>query len=216
MFVKLLNLLLNMKTTTKLLSILFLIMLIQSCDKDTVPFNKEPLKTYYYLAEWQLNQTPYFTNPAFDTISFASDKGDSLTFVKTKTDTTWYCERNSNNPSNSNQDCYQTIHNSYSIIKGVGSFDVKHSRKISYKDLTDIISLQFNNIYFLCSDIQIGYNGYWTFKKEVTLKNRNFYDAIVLYPNSYDSLTAECFINKFNGLFYLNNKINQINYTILN
>jgi hypothetical protein len=46
-------------------------------------YDKVEHKTnYYYLTAAQLNQTPYFTNPAFDTISFTSDKGGYLNLCK--------------------------------------------------------------------------------------------------------------------------------------
>jgi hypothetical protein len=200
---------------TKLIYLLtFFVMLAQSCTKDPIATNGTPITKFEYLTAGALNQTPYFTNTAFDTISFASDKGDTLSFVKTKTDTSWYCENQS--LASNYKICYQTIHNTYTTIKGVGSFDVKHSRKIDYKDMSDIINFHINNTYFLCGDEQIGYIGYWTFKKVVTIKNRSFNDVIVLYPNSYDSLEAESYINKDKGLFYFNDKVDNINYTIIN
>lgn len=204
--------------TIKLLGIFLLFMLSQSCSKD--PYNPGcgTKQTYYYtLTNSEINQSPYFTNPAFDTVSFASDKGDTLTFVKTKTDTTWYYEQGNGDP-----DCgydkkyFQTIHNNYATIKGVGSFDMKHSKKINTGSLLNVISFKFNNTYFIVGGSQIGYNLYWTFKKVVNLKNRNFSDVIVLYPNSYDSLIAESYVNKDNGVIYFVDKIENINYTILN
>ncbi len=210
MFVKLLK----MKTTTKLLSILLLIMLLQSCDKDTVPFNNVPLNTYYYLTAWQLNQTPYFTNKAFDTISFASDKGDTLTVVKTKTDTTWYCERSSTNPSSNIQNCYQTIHNTYSTIKGVGSFDVKHSRKISYKDLTNIIQIKFNNCFFYEGDNAINDITHPRFLGKININNKTFFKTMYSYDNYSDSLTSIFNINIDYGVFFIDDKINNLKYLI--
>jgi hypothetical protein len=212
MFVKLLNLLLNMKTTTKLLSILFLIMLLLSCDKDTVPFNKEPLNTYYYLSEWQLNQTPYFTNPAFDTISFASDKGDTLTFVKTKTQTTWNCERTSNNPSNFMQDCFQRIHNTYATIKGIGSFDVYQIETSKYSD--SYVLLKFNDKIFYYDDVAIDYFLFPRFIGDIVKNNKSFKNVIYLYHSYSDSLNAISYANKDFGVFYIDDKINNLNYLI--
>ncbi len=205
-----------MKTTTKLFSILFLIMLIQSCDKDTVPFNKEPLNTYYYLSEWQLNQTPYFTNPAFDTICFASDKGDTLTFVKTKTDTSWYCERSSTNPSSNLQNCYQTIHNSYSTIKGVGSFNVKHSRKISYKDFTNIIQINFNSFYFTFFESVMNDNTYKQFIGITQINNKIYNNSFYEYDNLYNSEVAKAIFCPKIGVVNIKDSINRINWNLNN
>ena len=108
----------------KLLSIIILILLTQSCVKENSTQSYNPQNYYFYLTAAQITQTPYFTNPAFDTISFASDKGDTLTFVKTKTDTTWYCERTTSNPDNNDQNCYQTLYNTYATVKGNRGFFV--------------------------------------------------------------------------------------------
>lgn len=119
------------------------VLLFQSCTKNNSQYNS-PKTTYYYLTFAQLNQTPYFTSKAFDTISFASDKGDTLTFVKTKTDTTWYCEPTTNNPDNKDQNCYQTLNNTYTTIRGNGSFDVK----LGFDGSVYVLKLSFNNNYY--------------------------------------------------------------------
>ncbi len=185
---------------------------MQSCDKDTVPFNKEPLKTYYYLSEWQLNQTPYFTNPAFDTISFASDKGDTLTFVKTKTDTTWYCERTSSNPSNDIQDCFQTIHNSYATLKGVGLFDVKLIKKSRY--LNAFIQLKFNDKIFYYDDVAIDDVLFPRFIGDIEKNGKIFNKVIYTYNIYNDSLNAISYANKDFGVFFIDDKINNLKYLI--
>lgn len=187
-------------------------MLTQSCSKnndDSIPVED----TYYYLTSAQLNQTPYFTNKAFDTISYTSDKGDTLTFVKTKTDTSWYGERANTNPEDQSMNYYQTINNTYSTIKGIGSFYVKHSKKgYFYGTQLDLIQINFNNIGFYFSDYQVGSMDYWTFKRNSLINNKLFNDLIVIYPNSYDSLSAEVYINKEYGLFYFNDKIKNIEF----
>jgi hypothetical protein len=203
-----------MKTTTKLLLITLFVTLLQSCTKDPEPFNNVPLNTYYYLTAWQLNQTPYFTNKAFDTISFASDKGDTLTFVKTKTDTTWYCERNSNNPSNLNQDCYQTIHNIYNTIKGVGSFDVKHSRKISYKDFTNIIQINFNSFYFSFFESVINDNTYKQFIGTIQINNKIYNNTFYEYHNLYNSDVAKAIFCPKIGIVNIIDSLNTSNWNL--
>ncbi len=185
-----------MKTTTNLFILITLfVLIIQSCTKDPVTTNGTPITKYEYLTAGDLNQTPYFTNPAFDTISFASDKGDTLTFVKTKTDSTWYCQNQS--LVTDYKICYQTIHNSYTSIKGIGSFDVKHSRKINYKDLTDIIELTFNNIYFLLDQNWISPTfGYKYFIGQYQINNLNYSDALYAYSILGDTNSLKMVINK--------------------
>ena len=203
-----------MKTTIKLfLLITLFVTLLQSCTKDPEPYNNVPINTYYYLTAWQLNQTPYFTNPAFDTISFASDKGDTLTFVKTKTDTTWYCERNSTNPSNLNKNCYQTIHNSYNTIKGVGIFDVKLIKKSMY--LNAFIQLKFNDKIFYYDDVAIDDILFPTYIDMIIRNGKSFKNAIYLYHNDNDSLNAISYANKDFGVFFIDDKINNLKYLII-
>jgi len=195
----------NMKNTIYFLIIFVaFILLIQSCRKDNSPYNS-PTTTYNYLTTAQLNQSPYFTDKAFDTITYLSDKGDTLTFVKTKTDTTWYCEPTTNNPDNKDQNCYQILHNSYSTIKGNGSFEVKHWMQ-GYQFI-NAIDVKFYNISLLYGDYQVGLKNYWTYKNSIKINNKIYNDLIVLYPNSYDSLIAEGYINKDYGLFYFNEKL---------
>jgi|GEM_PF-2534013 len=185
--------------------------LLQSCTKDPEPYNNVPIITYYYLSAWQLNQTPYFTNPAFDTISFACNKGDTLTFVKTKTDTSWYCERTSNNTSNFMQDCFQTIHNSYRTIKGVGSFDVKHIRKgyvnfLNYL-VPNIITINFNSSYFVFAESVIGDNTYKNFVGELKIKNETYANSFFEYHNSNQTNNIKGFFSKPYGLIEIKDSI---------
>jgi hypothetical protein len=164
---------------SKLLGAFFIMLFMQSCLKEE--YDKVEHKTnYYYLTAAQLNQTPYFTNPTFDTISFASDKGDTLTFVKTKTDTTWFCEKGSGNPNTGyDKDCYQTLHNTYATIKGNGSFDVEHVlRNGPYRK---ILNININNNAFEPYDDQIGLIGYPTYKSEITILNKKYYSLIAIF-----------------------------------
>ncbi len=118
----------NKSIGIKLFSIITLIMLTQSCTKNNDGCFT-PKDNYFYLTTSQLNQTPYFNNPAFDTINFTSEKGDTLIFVKTFTDTTWYNSNGQGNPDcGYDQNYFQTTHNTYATIKGNGSFDVKHKK----------------------------------------------------------------------------------------
>ncbi|MCX6186242.1 MAG: hypothetical protein NTU43_04485 [Bacteroidetes bacterium] len=198
--------------TKSLLLLSLLVLLIQSCTKDTNNGNTTPKNTYYYLTEAQLNQTPYFTNPAFDTISFASDKGDTLTFVKAKTDTTWYCEPANYNPDNHDQNCYQTLHNTYTTIKGNGSFDVKHSKDgFGYYNysISDLVIISFYNLQFLVRDFRIGSKNGTFFYDSINKGNKIYNNSIKIYHNLNDSLTGESFINKDFGVFSIKN--NQTN-----
>ena len=207
----------NIGMKPKLLSTITIILLTQSCMKEE--YDKVELKTnYYYLTAAQLNQTPYFTNPDFDTISFTSDKGDTLTFVKTKTDTSWYCENGSGNPNTGHdKDCYQTIHNTYITTKGNGSFDVEHgyvnSNLFSFRAI-DVINVKFNQLNFLVRDFRIDSKNGTVFFDGIERGNRTYKDVVYIFNNLNDSISGMSYINKTEGLFSIkNNLINtEFNY----
>lgn len=198
----------------KLFSIIILILLTQSCVKENSTQSYNPQKYYFYLTAAQISQTPYFTNPAFDTISFASNKGDTLTFVKTKTDTTWYCERTTSNPDNNDQNCYQTLHNTYATIKGNGSFDIKHILKGS--SYSNKIEYNFNNLRFWAYDDWIGWNGFSTYQENDFINNFNFKSSITIYITPNDTLISDKgFINKDYGLYSVHIKNENKRYTVI-
>jgi hypothetical protein len=131
----------------KLKFLCLIILGIQSCspDKGSIPAND----TYYKLTSEQLSVSPYFTNPAFDTISFAGSKGDTLTFIKTKTDTFWESEKATGNPDDISMNYYQTLRNRYTTIKGSGSFNVS---QIIENSSFDFLKIGFNkNIFYVYS-----------------------------------------------------------------
>jgi hypothetical protein len=204
-----------MKTTTKLLSILLLIMLTQSCTKNGGGC-ETPQSYYIPLNGAQLNQTPYFTNPAFDTISFASDKGDTLTFVKTKTDTTWYEEQGNGNPDCGYDRVYsQTLRNSYTTIKGNGSFNVKHSKK-SENGYPDNIKIDFNNFEFHINQNWLSPSfGYAYYIGNYSIKNRSYYSTIFVSAVLGDTITSRLILNTEFGGITIIDKLTANNFTLI-
>jgi hypothetical protein len=201
----------------KLLPLLFIcFILIQSCEKPDPNGCHNAVIFYNYLSDAARNQTPYFTNPAFDTISFASDKGDTLIFVKTKTDSTWYKEEIRGNPAcDWDKEYYQVLHNKYTTLKGNGSFDVKLSKKTKDGSL-NAININFNDIDF---DIDLGWLnpsfGYSYFIGLSVINNRNYINTIYAYNILGDTSSSYIIINKDNGLLKLNNKNDNTVWTLL-
>jgi len=111
------------KNHFNLIAILF-ILCLASCTEEGGPC--KTTNTYHTLSAEQLNQTPYFTNPLFDTVSFASNTGDTLTFALQKIDTTWLIKDINTNPHKECGEYYhhQTITAKYKTIKGSGAFEV--------------------------------------------------------------------------------------------
>jgi hypothetical protein len=183
---------------------------LQSCETDHTGGGCPKFATNYQtISENAISQTPYFTNKAFDTISFASNKGDTLTFVKTKTDTTWYCEDDNSNPNcpKEKANCYQTLHNTYTTIKGVGSFDVMHSKRISTTAgiLSDFIVISFNNLNtFYLGDFTINDKKFKRYIASKSINSKTYYD-LQYVNNNFDDTLVQCFINKNYGIFQIIN-----------
>lgn len=192
-------------------------MLLQSCSKE--PYNPgcgTPPKSYYFpIKQEALAQTPYFTNPAFDTISFASDKGDTLTFVKTKTDTTWYFENGSGSPDCGFDKVYsQTINNTYTSLQGNGSFNVKHSKKTNI--YADIIELKFGNLFFKVTDYRIGTKNGTIYFDSLLVNNKAFYASTCYYHNLSHAEIGKLYLNKEYGCFKIEDIENSTNFTLIN
>lgn len=198
----------------KLLILLIITLLLQTC-KQGDSGCPSYITNYVKLNPSAISQTPYFTNTAFDTISFASDKGDTLTFVKGKTDSTWYCEddySNANCPKD-NANCYQILHNIYKTIKGNGSLEVLHCKRNANQNL-NIIEVFFNNYKFYNGDYNIGDITHPRFIGSIIQNNKTFSNAMYVSNNFGDSVSSICYMNKDYGVFFINDKINGIKYFI--
>jgi hypothetical protein len=191
------------------------VLLLFSCEKPDPNACHNAVIYYNYLTDGARKQTPYFTNPSFDTISFASDKGDTVTFVKTKTDSTWYKEEINGNPAcDWDKNYYQVLHNSYATIKGNGSFDVKHYlKKNSY--YSNYIEINFNSFHFNFYDDWIGLTRYPTYKEIISIKNIDYYSSIQICSVNADTTQNYTLINKSYGLFFINDKVNNTYFVLI-
>jgi hypothetical protein len=198
---------------TKLLYITILsILLIPACKQDPSSYCPGYSTNYQTLIASAINQTPYFNNEAFNTLSFASDKGDTVTFVKTKTDSSWYCEddySNANCPKK-NANCYQIIHNTYKTIKGIGSFDVKI---FLYNELGyNILQIVFNNDSYKVDYNLIGDKNTIGYRQKLLFNNRIFFDVLEIDSTFSKS---NIYLNKGQGLFRMEYFFSNINWTKL-
>jgi hypothetical protein len=192
-----------MKNTIYILTLLTAIILLHACKRDDSSGCGTYSTNYHTLSTGAINQTPYFNNAAFDTISFASDKGDTVKFVKTKTDSTWYCESDNSNADcpKEKANCYQILHNVYTTVKGNGSFEVRHSLKNSSD--YDRIEITINNVNFSFYDRFVGSTTFGTYKNSITINNKIYYKIIKIYEVFEDVSTSSAYINKDYGVFQM-------------
>ena len=153
-----------------ILLLLFLTVSFFACKPE--PEEKQPNQHLYsYLTKEQLAKTPYFTNPAFDTLTFISNLNDTLTFVKTKTDSGFYEENFKDHPSGPTNYLYhQFIQNTYKTIRGDGSFWVRHSKKTK-EGHKDMIEVFFKDLRFTFGDLSIGNIKHPNYKKLIEINN---------------------------------------------
>jgi hypothetical protein len=171
---------------------------------------------YYYLTAEQLSKTPYFTNPAFDTLTFVSNQNDTVVFAKTRVDSGWYRIIDASPGNNYTvYHYYQQLTANYQTIKGDGSFEVVHSKQINTWEI-DRVNIKFYDNTFSCSDIQIGRKTFYTFKDSIEINDRKFKDLIILYSTPGDNTTNEGYLNQSNGLFFIINKTINNNFLLIN
>lgn len=180
-----------MKTTTKLLSILLLIMLIQSCSKDKSSGCGDPTTTYYRNID-SIN-IPYKTGKSF----VYKDKNGTLIATTIKRDTTFFnciLEQVSNpNCGTKNTSCYinkQCFFDSLINIR----IDAQYRYHIYFSESS------FNILSSALVNHQISY---YQYLDSVTF-NRTFYKVRLITNNESDSM----FINFDNGILKLINRNN--------
>jgi hypothetical protein len=200
----------------KLLTLLLIcFILTQSCEKPDPNGCHNAVIFYNYLSDAARNQTPYFTNPAFDTISFASDKGDTLIFVKTKTDSTWYKEEIRGNPAcDWDKNYFQILHNTYTTIKGSGTFDLRHSKKNNSGNI-DIIELHFNDFVFYTGDYAINDIKHPRFLGNIIKNQYTFNNSMYTYNNYKDSTSAISYLNQTFGTYYIEDKVKKMTWILV-
>jgi hypothetical protein len=170
---------------------------------------------YSYLSKEQLEKTPYFSNPAFDTLNFVSNLNDTLTFVKTKTDSGFYEENYKDYPSGPTNYLYhQFIQNSYKTIKGEGSFWVRHSKKMSNQS-KDILKINFNQFDVQFFDRTLADESFPTFIDSISINDKTYYNLTRYTINNGIENIAVTYVNNKHGMFYINDLKSQIIWVLL-
>jgi hypothetical protein len=201
-----------MKTNYKIiLYLLPIVLLFTTCRTHTTKPADQHF--YYYLTKEQLSKTPYFTNPAFDTLTYISNLNDTLVFAKTKTDTLWYTSSVFDPGGTADKYYhYQQLRNSYATLQGEGKFEVIQKRT-AYIHSEYLVNFLLETFAF--PEDHIGWQGFPTYKKVYTLNNIDYFDVISINTKYSDTTTAMAVLNSSNGLFYFELKTNFKNYYLI-
>jgi hypothetical protein len=195
---------------------LFALILFTTCRKNySKPADQH---FYYYLTKEQLNKTPYFTNPAFDTLTYISNLNDTLVFAKTKTDTLWYIS-SVFDPGGNDADKYyhyQQLRNSYATIKGEGKFEVLHGKYFIGFDrgLKDLLSFDFDANNFFIQDFFLGVN-HKVIIDSVLVRDKIYYQVSEIFRNWQDSTVARTYVNLEFGAFHFIDIKNNKTWTLI-
>ncbi|NDC31180.1 MAG: hypothetical protein EBZ58_09655 [Bacteroidetes bacterium] len=196
---------------------IFTILLIHACKQDPSSYCPSYSTNYQKLGLEIINQTPYFSDKAFDSIRFINDKSEIVTFVKWNVDTSWYCTNDYSNPNcpKNNANCYQIINNTYNTIKGNGNFGVK-IEKMSTQGYPNNIRIKVNDLNF---DLDIGWFdtsfGYEYYIGNVVLNSVKYENAIFAYSILGDTSSSSIILNKTFGLLKFNNKAQNTTLTLI-
>jgi len=189
---------------------------LNACTPDDGPQPCNSTNTYFNLTAEQLNKTPYFTNPLFDTISFASNKGDTLTFALTKIDTTYFTQDANTNPNNlcSFWEHYQNITAKYTTIKGVGSFEVGVNLK-SLNINVPTIKIYFNSYEFTYGLNEINNKAYVGYVGNLKVINFNYTNVLYEF-NRFNQPNIKGYLNNEFGLIFITDSTSNLTYHFLN
>jgi hypothetical protein len=191
----------------------FILVNFLSCKPEPEPIPDK--HNYYYLTAEQLAKTPYFTNPAFDTLSFVSNQNDTVVFAKTRVDSGWYREIDFNpGVEFTTYHYYQQISANYQTIKGDGSFGVKIIKK-RQNGVFEIFEYLFNDFIFFDGLNTLNDKSYSRYLGEINLRNKKFTNTIYSLHN-YEDSAAFCYINLEKGVFYLNDRFKNNTLLLIN
>jgi hypothetical protein len=191
-----------------------LLLYIASCFFACKPEPTPDQYNYNYLTAEQLAKTPYFTNPAFDTLTYVSNQNDTVVFAKTRVDSGWYKTIDASPGNNYTvYHYYQQLTAKYQTIKGEGSFEVVHSKRgNAFKTIAlDLLKISFDKYNFYIQDQFLGIN-HKSIIDSVNIDGKTYFQVTEVFKDLQDSTKSRMFINKSFGAFYIIDLINNISY----
>jgi hypothetical protein len=177
----------------------FIAIILSSCK----PEQKKVGDSYSYLSEEQLNKTPYFNNPAFDTLIFISNKGDTLIFAKVKSVSYFNIFSINNDPEDDSRAYSEVRHNTYQTLKGNGKFEVRHVLNDGRSSLP-YFSITFNQYNIEFHEYTLANINYPTYLDSTFVNNKYYYNLTRYTLNNGFENIAVTFVNNAFGLFHIN------------
>ena len=195
-----------MKTNYKIiLYLLPIVLLFTTCRKNTTKPADQHF--YYYLTKEQISKTPYFTNPAFDTLTYISNQNDTLIFAKTKTDTLWYISSVFDPGGTADKYYhYQQLRNSYATLKGEGKFEVlqHYNFKTKYGNVGNATEVSFKDKFIFDYDLKnldtVKYKDTYYLSK-VEVNSKTYWNVILISGNEFTFYKG--YINSSYGVFMI-------------
>ena len=191
------------------------LLLFSSCEiKDNTPCAAQ--YTYHHLTAEEKSKTPYFNNPNFDTISFASSTGDTLTFALQRIDSSWYIEDMNRNPNPDgcpDWHYYETIAAKYVAIKGSGRLTCNLFKKSSSR-IIPAVSYSLNDKTGSCSLSVIGLTAYVDYVGTKNINGIDYYDVLFV-ENDFISKSIRVYMNQSYGLLQIEDTENEFKYSLI-
>ncbi len=215
-----------MRTSVASLLSLFLVLSLslQNCQKTQEPSCGQIPNEYYSLKLAEKSKVPYRLEK-FDTISFTSDEGDTLIFTRQTLDSGTNCfERRRSIICPPNYICAEYYGSDYLCIKGQGKFEFKHGKALdivtnsptnNIREYPNVIEFRFNETHFIFGDYNVDDQNSTRYIGDTTIKGITYHSCIYGYHEFQNSAFAKVYYNKEFGLFHIQDKKNNKNWTII-
>ncbi len=192
------------------------LLLFSSCEiKDNTPCAAQ--YTYHHLTAEEKSKTPYFNNPNFDTISFASSTGDTLTFALQRIDSSWYIEDMNRNPNPDgcpDWHYYETMTVNYISLNSSDKILTVLSKKGDIRQQPHL-KFMYNGYTFRYNISTIGDNTYIRYVGDLIVGNVKHNG--VYYEHSNGDLTKPIrgYVNESSGVILIDDAITSKSYSLV-
>lgn len=201
--------------TINIQPLLLLFLIWYGCKQEDKEPCDAPVENKYTLSDYAKSKVPYL-KAEFDTLSFASNKGDTLVFVRQPVTYGWYYTEIKAGPGcTQSRNYYENYGAKYICIKGSGSFEFRHGKMLyvnyslnntASKELYDVIELFFNGIHLIYSTNSLDDQKHYSYIGDTLVDGKMYKSSIYQYHEWSFSDYGKGLINQDYGLFQLHEK----------